>query len=81
MTRRSGVNSLVKSATSLVAQVPGGERLVLQAVKDLLDELRVLRRTKATLENKNAALEKENERLRTRVARKPAPRVQQRVGR
>jgi cell division protein FtsB len=62
MTRSSGVGSLVKTATHFVAQVHGGERLVLQAVKDMLDELRDLRR-------KNASLQRENDKLRARVER------------
>lgn len=62
MTRTSGVGSLVKTATHFVAQVPGGERLVLQAVKDMLDELRDLRR-------QNASLQKDNDKLRARIER------------
>ena len=44
MARSSGVSKLVKTATHFVAQAPGGERLVLQAVRDLLNEVRALRR-------------------------------------
>ena len=62
MARTSGVNGIVKSATNFLSQVPGGERLVLQAVKDMLDELRQLRR-------KNAMLEKQNEKLQARIER------------
>ena len=48
MTRTSRAGSLVKTATHFVAQVEGGERLVLQAVKGLLDELRDPRRKNAS---------------------------------
>jgi hypothetical protein len=68
MTHTSRVGSLVKTATHYVAQAPGGERLVLQAVKDLIDELRDLRR-------KNAALQRDNDKLRARVERLQQPRV------
>lgn len=52
----------MKATTGLIAQVPGGETLVLQAVRDLLGELRLTRR-------RNASLSKEVERLKARLAR------------
>ncbi|MBV9100488.1 MAG: hypothetical protein JO198_05520 [Candidatus Dormibacteraeota bacterium] len=55
------VKGLVKQATSKVAQVPGAEAIVLQAVRDIFKEVRQLRRD-------NARLERENERLRSRLA-------------
>lgn len=57
---RNGVNRIVAAATDVLAEIPGGERLVLQAVKDMLEELRELR-------GKNAHLVKENQKLKERV--------------
>jgi hypothetical protein len=48
-----GIGSLVKSAVGSVAQVPGAEEIVLQAVRDIFNELKQLRR--------------ENDRLRKQV--------------
>jgi hypothetical protein len=67
---RSGVGSgLIKGATNLIAQVPGGENLVLQAVRDLLNELKRLRRDNDKLTREVARL---NERLQKQTG-SPAP--------
>ena len=72
MTARTGVNGIVKSATNFMAQVPGGERLVLQAVKDMMDELRRLRRDKAMLEKRNQQLQARIERMQGAQAHRKA---------
>jgi phage shock protein A len=64
MVSTRGVGPLVKTATNLLSEIPGGERLVLQAVKDMLDELRQLRRKNAQLTKRNEALTAQIERLR-----------------
>jgi phage shock protein A len=65
MVSTKGVGPLVKTATNLLSEIPGGERLVLQAVKDMLDELRQLRK-------KNAQLTKRNETLMAQIERMKA---------
>jgi hypothetical protein len=70
MATTRGVGGLVKTATNVLAEVPGGERLVLQAVKDMLDELRNLRKVNARLERENGRLRERIERLSSSRARR-----------
>ena len=71
-----GVGGIVKRATNFLSEVPGGETLVLQAVRDMLGELRDLRRENARLLKRIETLEDRLERERMKrglpVRRAPA---------
>ena len=75
-----GVSGIVKRATNFLSEVPGGETLVLQAVRDMLSELRDLRRENVRLVKRIEVLEDrlERERLKRSIVaattnrRKPA---------
>ena len=76
MARNSTLGNLVKVSTNALAEIPGGERLVLQAVKDMLDELRQQRKKANQLEKKVEVLEARLEKSKLAVlrARASAPR-------
>ncbi|MGH7722286.1 MAG: hypothetical protein ACRENL_05550 [Candidatus Dormibacteria bacterium] len=57
-----GIARLMKTASGMVAQVPGGEEIVMEAVRDIFMELKKLRR-------ENHRLQNENQRLRERLDR------------
>jgi hypothetical protein len=79
--RRGGVGravgGVVRTATDMMSQVPGGESLVLQAVKDMFSELKRLRRENAQLQKRVDTLEQRLERRggtpSPRAARTTAP--------